>query len=176
MVLDRLKRLTPAEKAKALARVTCQLFGNILAVLERAAPGKQPDYVVVLRYAVAMAGLQFHSRNIRASNAAEIVELTVPNAARSIAHTLDNEGLIADRNKFFQDFMAEPVREFAASIESLTLNMAMGEDAAARALSLQYAADALGEPEPIKDDEIKTFVDDFGARTRTASRIIMKIR
>ena len=135
MVLDRLKRLTPAEKAKALARVTCQLFGNILAVLERAAPGKQPDYVVVLRYAVAMAGLQFHSRNIRASNAAEIVELTVPNAARSIAHTLDNEGLIADRNKFFQDFMAEPVREFAASIESLTLNMAMGEDAAARALS-----------------------------------------
>ena len=89
---DRASKKPRGEKpATTFAKLSCQLFGNLLAALERAVPNATPDYTVILRYAIAIIALNYHSRHINNPDVASVIEEANRNAARSIAHTLENE-------------------------------------------------------------------------------------
>lgn len=172
---DRASKKPRGEKpATTFAKLSCQLFGNLLAALERAVPDANPDYTVILRYAVAIIALNYHSRHIKSPDVAVVIEEANRNAARSIAHTLENEARIDDRTAFYDRYMAMTPGALADEIESLVLDMVTGRDDDAFTLVRRYAEDALGAPLTMTDEAFGEFADVLEDRIMISSKVAMK--
>ena len=172
---DRASKKPRGEKpATTFAKLSCQLFGNLLAALERAVPNATPDYTVILRYAIAIIALNYHSRHINNPDVASVIEEANRNAARSIAHTLENEARIDERTAFYDRYMAVAPDALADEIESLVLDMVTGKDDKAFTLARRYAEDALGAQLTITDEAFGEFADVAEDRIMISSKLVMK--
>lgn len=172
---DRASKKPRGEKpATTFAKVSCQLFGNLLAALERAEPNAKPDYAVILRYAVAIIALNYHSRHINSADVATVIEEANRSAARSIAHTLDNEARIADRAAFYDRYTEVAPGTLADEIESLVLDMVTGKDDTNFSLVRRYAEEALGAPSTMSDEAFQEFADTVEDRIMISSKVVMK--
>ena len=171
----RKKKPRGEELPTTFAKVSCQLFGNLLAALERAVPDAKPDYTVVLRYAVAIIALNYHSRHIkRPDHVATVIDEANRNAARSMAHTLDNEARIDDRVAFYDRYMAISPGSLADEIESLVLDLVTGKDDTTYSLVRRYAEDALGAPLTMTDEAFTEFGEVVEERSMISSRLVVK--
>ncbi len=172
---DRASKKPRGEKPPTtFAKVSCQLFGNLLAALERAVPDAKPDYTVVLRYAVAIIALNYHSRHIKSPDVATVIDEANRNAARSMAHTLDNEARIDDRVAFYDRYMAISPGSLADEIESLVLDLVTGKDDATYSLVRRYAEDALGTPLTMTDEAFTEFGEVVEERIMISSKLVTK--
>jgi hypothetical protein len=172
---ERVSKKPKGEKpATTFAKLSCQLFGNLLALLERAATDAKPDYTVILRYAVAIIALNYHSRHINSPDVAAVIEEANRNAARSIAHTLENEARIDDRAAFYDRYMAVTPATLADEIESLVLDMVTGKDDEALTLVRRYTEEALGAPPTMTDEAFREYADVVEDRIMISSKVVMK--